>query len=131
MYAFSYGKLVRACPLVLVLLAGCGGGGSASPVAVQTPAPTPTPTVGPLTTAPTALSLTGTAQSIAVTDPGYTGNFVASGCSGVATTTVTTATATVTVTPVGAGTCMLTISDSVGHSANVQVGSTTLGVPLQ
>jgi len=68
-------------------------------------------------------------QSVTITDPGYAGSFQTSGCSGVATATV--ASSTVTVTSAAAGSCTLTISDTLGHSANVSVGVTVLNVPVQ
>lgn len=108
-----------------IVAASCGG-----PINTV-PLPTPSASPGPISLSPTSLSFSGTtqAQTISVADPGYSGVFVTSGCSGIATTAVSGV--TVTVTAAGVGLCTVTVSDSVGNSAPVTVTVTTLSLPVQ
>jgi len=92
---------------------------------------TPTP-VGPLTVSPTSLSFSfvGQVQNVTVSDPGYTGAYTVSGCTGVATYgTVTNGTLSVTAS--GAGSCTITVRDTASHQATVAVGVSVLSVPIQ
>jgi hypothetical protein len=98
---------------------------------VATASPSPSPTPVPLTLSSSSLAFTGgeQMQSVTVTDPGYAGSFTTSGCSGIATAVV--AGSTVTVSSVSAGSCTLTVSDTLGNSANLAVGVTVVSVPVQ
>ncbi len=97
-----------------------------------TPAPSPTPTpAGPLTVAPTSLafSFIGQTQTVAVSDPNYTGAYTIAGCAGIATAgTVTNGSFTVTAT--GAGSCTLTVSDTSSNQATIAVGVSAVSVPI-
>jgi hypothetical protein len=113
-------------------LAGCGGSVNTTPNA------TPTPT--PIIPSAVALSFSGAAaQTFTVSEPGYSGTFVAvSSNPGVVTVSqnatpasderraqATTTVATFTVTPVGGGTATITITDQDGHSITITVSVTS------
>jgi hypothetical protein len=108
----------------LMLLVGCASGGTA-------PIPIPGNT-GPLGVSSSALSFiaTGLTQTLTVSDPGYTGAFTTSGCSGIVTVTTATAT-TLNVTSAGGGTCALTVADSDAHQVSVSISVTAVSVPVQ
>jgi hypothetical protein len=106
---------------------------TATPVAA-TPTPTPTPTPGPVVPAPTSLAFTGlgapNAQSVSVTESGYSGTFSeVDTCANIAT--IATASPTFTVTPVAIGTCAITILDISQRHVAVAVTVTTSGLVVQ
>jgi hypothetical protein len=99
-----------------------------------TPTPTPSPTPAPVVPVPTAIAFTGlgaaNAQSVSVTESGYSGTFSeADSCAGIAT--IATASPKFTVTPIAVGTCSITISDTAQHSVAVAVTVTTSGLVVQ
>jgi len=110
------------------LVTACGGGSSSSP---NTTPPTTAPT-SPLVLAPTSLTFVAgganAAQTVTVTETGYTGAFTETDtCSALATVTTQNASgpsATYTVTPLAAGTCTITAHDTNGQKGAVAVGIT-------
>jgi hypothetical protein len=115
-------KLIRACgALVLVAaLAACGGNVNTVPI-------------GQLGVSSTRLTFTSTAQtqSVTVSDPGYTGVFTVSGCSGIATTAIAGSVLSVTSVAANATPCTLTVSDSTSHSVTISVSVSTLSLPIE
>jgi hypothetical protein len=76
-----------------------------------------------------------TSTPIAITEPGFGGNYTltSSSCTGIVTFPATSGpgpTTSATVTQVGGGTCTILVSDGA-NSASVTVYSTTLGIVLQ
>ncbi len=112
---------------------------SPSPSASPSPSPSPTPTPNPMGIAPSTLALTGTgasnAQTLVVTETGYTGSFTESDtCSTIATVTPSSGTGpsfTFTVTGLAAGTCSATFADTNGQHVTANIGVTTTGVVIQ
>jgi hypothetical protein len=82
--------------------------------------------------APTTLSLStvGQSQSVTVSDAGYGGTFVVSGCSGIVTTSGPSSGALL-VTAAAAGTCTLTVADANDSTATIAITVSTLSVPVQ
>jgi hypothetical protein len=115
-------KLIRACgALVLVAaLAACGGNVNTVPVSQ-------------LSVSSTSLTFNGAAQtqSVTVSDPGYTGVFTVSGCSGIATTAIAGSVLSVTSVAANATPCTLTVSDSTSRSVTISVSVTTLSIPIE
>ena len=103
-----------------------------TPTPVPTPTPTPTPTPGPLSASPTSIAFFGTNQTtnVTITDPNFTGAYVVSGCTGIATLGPVVA-GTFTVKSVATGSCTISVSDTFTHTATIAVGVTTVGVPIQ
>jgi hypothetical protein len=66
---------------------------------------------------------------VTVTDPGFTGTYQVSGCSGVATYGAVS-NGTLAVTSFAAGQCTITVSDSFNQTT-ISVTVTTLSVPVQ
>jgi hypothetical protein len=64
-----------------------------------------------------------------VTDPGFTGTYTVSGCSGIATYGAVS-NGTLGVTSSAAGQCAITVSDTF-NQATIAVTVTTLSVPIQ
>jgi hypothetical protein len=117
---------------LLALLASCGPYAvNYTPLAPPSPSPAPSATPGPLSAAPGTLTFnsTGLTQPVVVTDPGFSGTYVVSGCAGIANFGAVT-NGTLNVTSAAAGSCTLTISDTFSHSATVSVGVTALNVPV-
>jgi hypothetical protein len=87
---------------------------------------TPVPAAG-IAASPASLSFAsaGITQSVAVSDPRFNGRFTVSGCEGIVTYGAVTGGA-LTVTSAAAGSCMLTIGDTVEAVAK----STTLPVSV-
>jgi hypothetical protein len=115
-------KLFRACgALVFVAaLAACSGNVDTVPL-------------NQLSVSSTSLTFSGTAQtqSVTVSDPGYTGVFTVSGCSGIATTAIAGSVLSVTSVAANATPCALTVSDSSSHSVTISVSVSTLSVPIE
>lgn len=120
---------------VLTFAGGCGGGGGGPSVPfTAAPAPTPSPTpppAGALTASQSAVAFTAQGQSatVAVSEPGYSGNvgFDPAACAAIATVTPASqqpAPATYTITAQGAGSCTLAFVDSFGQRAAVTIGVT-------
>ncbi len=126
------------------------GGLSLSPTQLQnisivaaspspSPSPSPSSPPAPMGIAPSTLALTGTgasnAQTLVVTETGYTGSFTESDtCSTIATVTPSSGTGpsfTFTVTGVAAGTCSATFTDTNGQHVSANIGVTTTGVVIQ
>jgi hypothetical protein len=84
-----------------------------------------------ISTQPATLSFSAASQSqsLAVNDPGYTGTFTASGCSGIVT--AASSASPLTVVSVAAGSCILTLTDSKNVTGTVSITVTTLNVPIQ
>lgn len=128
-----------------VFLAGCGGqvnytriapSPTATPTSTPAPPPAPTPTATAATgvqaaPATVAFSAIGQNQTITVTDPGYAGAFVVSGCSGTVTTSNGPGSSTLLVTAAGPGSCTLTVADANGSTASIAITVTTLNVPVE
>ncbi len=112
---------------------------AASPSPSPSASPSPSPTPNPMGIAPSTLALTGTgasnAQTLVVTETGYTGSFTESDtCSTIATVTPSSGTGpsfTFTVTGVAAGTCSATFADTNGQHVTANIGVTTTGVVIQ
>ena len=110
-----------------------------SPSPSASPSPSPTPTPNPMGIAPSTLALTGTgasnAQTLVVTETGYTGSFTESDtCSTIATVTPSSGTGpsfTFTVTGLAAGTCSATFADTNRQHVTANIGVTTTGVVIQ
>lgn len=108
---------------------------TASPTPIPTATPTPIPP-GPITLNPTTVYLNQTASgapapssaSVSISDPNYSGTFTANGCAGIASATLTGS--TLTITSISGGTCTITVSDSAGDFAPVQVINTTGSVVI-
>lgn len=96
----------------------------------QPPTPTPAPTAGPVVLAPSSLSLTGlgasNAQTVGVSESGYTGTFTATSgtCTGIADVASSSGNS-FTVTPIAVGQCTLNFSNAAGQSASLPVVVTT------
>ncbi len=114
---------------------------AASPSPTPTAAPTasPTPVPGVLTVSPTGVSIVGlgaaTAQSVTVSEGGYTGTFTESDtCGGIATIASSNPagpSASFTVTGSAVGTCSATFGDTFAQHATLAITVTTVGVIVQ
>jgi hypothetical protein len=115
-------KRFRVCgALVLVAaLAACGGNVNTVPVSQ-------------LSVSSTSLTFNGAAQtqSVTVSDPGYTGVFTVSGCSGIATTAIAGSVLSVTSVAANATLCALTVSENGSRSVTISVSVTTLSIPIE
>lgn len=111
---------------------------SPQPTNSPTPGPLPTsvPTPGPISISRSVVYLNQTAAgapapatfTATISDPGYSGAFTASGCSGVATYAILNS--TILGSSVNGGTCYATVSDSFGNSAQLEIiNTTTVVVP--
>jgi hypothetical protein len=137
--------VVVAC----ALLTACGGGGGSTytpsgngPSSGQTPSPTPTasPTPGPSPQASqSSVSFqSGSAQSVSVTESGYTGAFTESdtcnpltgAIAGVAAQSNANGAASYAITPLSAGTCSVTVSDSAGHATTISVSVASAAITI-
>ena len=106
-------------------LCACGGGNDASQATS-----TPGPTTKSVTASPSATTLgVGKAQSVKLSEPGYTGSFTtdATGCSGVAKVT-TASDGSVQVVASTPGTCTLKFASADGSSGSLGVTVTGMGV---
>ncbi len=99
---------------LLAALAACNGNGvDSTPLAPMGPAASP---------ASLTFSAAGQTQAIAVSDPGLLREvYSVSGCDGIVTAGAVT-NGTLTVTSVAAGSCTLTVSDTLSRSTTVPVG---------
>jgi hypothetical protein len=106
----------------VTLLTACGGSVDYTPLPGFAPASTGKGgSIGPLSASPASLSFSGAGtQAIAVSDPGFSGAYTVSGCSGMLSYG-TVANGSLSVTSAGTGTCTLTISDTFSHSTIVSV----------
>jgi hypothetical protein len=95
----------------------------------STPTPTPTPTPGPLALGTNSIQFTATGQiqDVSITDPGYGGVYTANSTSSTVATATIVAGQAVRVTAGVAGTTTVTVTDSLGHQATINVGVTTTG----
>jgi hypothetical protein len=122
--------LARVSFVLLAVLASCAPSVNYTPIS---PAATPTANVtpGPLSATPGSLTFNsvGLTQTVSVTDPGYSGAYTISGCAGVATFGTVTS-GSLNVTAVAAGSCALTVSDTLSHATVIPVGVTSLSVPV-
>ena len=119
-----------------VVVAACGGGGgggatpsapAATPTPIVTPQPTPTP--GALSSSTQSISLIGTTNAVpfTISSTAYAGAFNISGCTGIVTVSPGTAngpSAGFNATATNAGTCTLTVSDTIGRSVTINVTAT-------
>jgi hypothetical protein len=119
---------------VLASAGGCGGGGGGPSAPFAAPAPTASPTAPPagsLSVSQSTVAFTAQGQSatVAVTEPGYSGNvgFDPGACTAIANVTPASqqpAPATYTITAQSAGACTLAFVDRFGQRAPVAVGVT-------
>jgi hypothetical protein len=91
-----------------------------------TPLPSPMPTPAAIVLAPPSLTFASPAapaQSVAVSEAGYTGTFSvdASACAGIVSAALAANGQSFTVTPIAAGSCTLVVRDTQAHSANLPV----------
>jgi hypothetical protein len=122
--------ILAASVLTVSACGGGGGGGSVPPVT-----PVGTGTTGTIALSPPSLAFTSTgsasaAQSTA-SEKNYSGSFQVtnSTCSGIATAAQSGA--VFTITPVGAGSCSMTIGDSLGNAATLAIGVTLSSIGVQ
>jgi hypothetical protein len=107
-------RFVAGIFLGSIVWAGCGGGGGGGSSAQVLPATTP----GQITSSSSSLSFSATgpsaAQTLTISEPGYSGGFTASGCSGVATISAGTQQGSFVITPIAAGSCSISILNASG-----------------
>ena len=107
-------------PIFALMLAGCTS-------------TEPSYTVRTFSVTPSALAFsaaTSQTQNVTVSDSGYSGTFMVSGCTGIVTTSGPT-NGTLSVSAGAAGDCTLTVADTIGHSASVAITVTTVSIPVQ
>lgn len=128
------------------LLAACGGGGGGGtgsltpPGQTPSPAPTVSPTPGPSPQASqTSVAFqTGSAQSVSVTETGYTGAFTENDTCNPLSGTIALITvqsnangsATYAIAPIAAGTCTVTVGDSAKHTTMISVSVATAAITI-
>jgi hypothetical protein len=129
--------------MLVALLGACGGGSSAvAPTLTTTPSPSPGGSVTSASPAASPSSLafsSGTAQNVTVTESGYVGAFTESDtCSpyageiaAVSPGVRAAGSATYAVTPEAAGMCAITVTDSQGRAAAVDVTVSTAAITVQ
>jgi hypothetical protein len=129
MRSFASGIGIGVALAFVSMLTGCGDPIDSVPLSPSSPAPTSSP--GPLSVAPATLAFTttGLLQHLTIGDPGYTGTFTVSGCTGIVTAGAVTS-GSMSVTSVASGTCTLTVGDSFSHQMTVSVSVSTLTVPV-
>lgn len=101
-------------------------GVTSTPTPTPSPAPTPSPPQARPTLIPAMLSFAAPnapAQTVAVSESGYSGTFSVDGssCAGIATIALSTDSRTLTVTPSAAGSCTAVVHDTLGGSANLPI----------
>ena len=114
--------------VALACLVGCGGAW-----------PSNTPSSSTINANPNAMSFdsvgTATAQSVVVTEAGYTGPLTPVGtCAGIVSIAPTTAwgpSAQFTVSPIAAGNCKLTVSGGAQANASIAISVTNSGLEVQ
>lgn len=133
-FAFALTALLTAC-----------GGGSSTPQAPMLsasaiPSPSPSATAASVAISPTSLAFaSGAAQSLAVSENGYTGTFTESDTcnpyggeiAAVVTSSDGMGAATYAVTPIGAGACTITVTDAAGRAAGVDVTVSMAAITVQ
>lgn len=131
---------------LVIVLAGCGGGGAGSPASppanTQTSVPSPAPSAtgsSPQLSTTNVVLQSAAAQQVAVTEPGYTGNYAESDTCNppagqiavIAAVSNANGSANYSVTPINAGSCTVTISDSAGRSSSVSVSIAAAAITVQ
>jgi hypothetical protein len=122
-----------------IVLAACGGGGGGSSVALPSTQPSAAPSNAPQASSNAVTFSSGTAQSVTVTESGYSGAFTESDTcnpltgqiAAIAAGASSSGSQTYAVTPVSAGTCAVTVSDSTGKNVKIGVTVSTAAITVQ
>jgi hypothetical protein len=124
-----YSRIVAVicCFTSATILAACGGNVNTTPVARSTPG-----SGSAVSVAPSSFNFSGTgvayAQSLTISETGFTGPFTLSSCSGIlgyAAAPGAGPSITTQLMPLSGGTCNLVVTDGIGGTTHIAVTVTT------